>query len=260
MKLQNTVDKLVQRANASLLIGTSSWKEQFVEALTVSSSSDEEEKVPSCCDYFLHSVTLFWKILFAFVPPTDELLKRHESEKKSINCVIPLGAINCKIKIYDTVTPIDTNLLYQRILSTFKQDDELEEYFKFELSSIPQLLFDELAEKMKENSMTILQALDNADSLIVNTAISYTTTNPLVIIVGKDVDVMVLMVTLTPEDKDIYMLKPGKGKNKNVIYSSAAEQKRHSSIETHLLFLHAASRCNITSGFMNKGKRPFSNY
>jgi hypothetical protein len=33
--LQNTVDKLVQRANASILIGTSSWKEQFVEALTV---------------------------------------------------------------------------------------------------------------------------------------------------------------------------------------------------------------------------------
>lgn len=37
--LQNTVDKLVQRANASLLIGTSSWKEQFVEALTVSPGS-----------------------------------------------------------------------------------------------------------------------------------------------------------------------------------------------------------------------------
>lgn len=33
---QNTVDKLVQRANASLLIGTSSWKEQFLEAITVS--------------------------------------------------------------------------------------------------------------------------------------------------------------------------------------------------------------------------------
>jgi hypothetical protein len=35
LHLQNTVDKLVQRANASILIGTSSWKEQFVEALTV---------------------------------------------------------------------------------------------------------------------------------------------------------------------------------------------------------------------------------
>lgn len=70
-EFKNTVDKLVQRANASLLIGTSSWKEQFIEALTVSSSNEEEEKVPSCCDYFLHSITLFWKILFAFVPPTD---------------------------------------------------------------------------------------------------------------------------------------------------------------------------------------------
>lgn len=36
---QNTVDKLVQRANASLLIGTSSWKEQFIEALTVSAGN-----------------------------------------------------------------------------------------------------------------------------------------------------------------------------------------------------------------------------
>lgn len=39
--LQNTVDKLVQRANASLLIGTSSWKEQFVEALTVNAGKEK---------------------------------------------------------------------------------------------------------------------------------------------------------------------------------------------------------------------------
>lgn len=71
--LQNTVDKLVQRANASLLIGTSSWKEQFIEALTVSSSGeDDDEKEPSGLDYCLHYVTLFWKITFAFVPPTGK--------------------------------------------------------------------------------------------------------------------------------------------------------------------------------------------
>lgn len=63
----------MQRANASLLIGTSSWKEQFVEALTVSSSGeDEDEKEPSGLDYCMHFVTLFWKILFAFVPPTGK--------------------------------------------------------------------------------------------------------------------------------------------------------------------------------------------
>ncbi|KAK9736512.1 Sodium/calcium exchanger protein [Popillia japonica] len=69
----NTVDKLVQRANASLLIGTTSWKEQFVEALTVSASDETEEKDPSCTDYFLHFITLFWKLAFAFVPPTGIL-------------------------------------------------------------------------------------------------------------------------------------------------------------------------------------------
>lgn len=28
------------------------------------------EKVPSCMDYVMHFLTLFWKILFACVPPT----------------------------------------------------------------------------------------------------------------------------------------------------------------------------------------------
>ncbi|KDR22763.1 Sodium/calcium exchanger 1, partial [Zootermopsis nevadensis] len=74
-EFKNTVDKLVQRANASLLIGTSSWKEQFIEAITVSagddSGDDDDEKLPSCGDYIMHFVTLFWKLLFAFVPPTD---------------------------------------------------------------------------------------------------------------------------------------------------------------------------------------------
>lgn len=70
--LQNTVDKLVQRANASLLIGTTSWKEQFVEAMTVSSSDEEDQKEPSSIDYILHTVTIFWKLIFAFVPPTGK--------------------------------------------------------------------------------------------------------------------------------------------------------------------------------------------
>lgn len=73
--MQNTVDKLVQRANASLLIGTNSWKEQFIEALTVNPDAEEdgeEAKSASCIDYFLHVITLFWKIIFAFVPPTGK--------------------------------------------------------------------------------------------------------------------------------------------------------------------------------------------
>jgi hypothetical protein len=35
---------------------------------------EEEEKLPSCGDYIMHFVTLFWKLLFAFVPPTGEII------------------------------------------------------------------------------------------------------------------------------------------------------------------------------------------
>ena len=33
---QSVVDKLLKKANVSLVVGTSSWREQFVEAITVS--------------------------------------------------------------------------------------------------------------------------------------------------------------------------------------------------------------------------------
>lgn len=79
-EFKNTVDKLFQRANISLMIGTSSWKEQFIEAITVVADDDEDGgedgeevavRMPSCSDYVMHVFTVFWKVIFAFVPPTD---------------------------------------------------------------------------------------------------------------------------------------------------------------------------------------------
>jgi solute carrier family 8 (sodium/calcium exchanger) len=82
-EIKGIVDKLLVQTNASsLLVGTTSWREQFSEALKVSADDDEEEggeeggeasepKSPGAFDYFMHFISLFWKILFAFVPPTD---------------------------------------------------------------------------------------------------------------------------------------------------------------------------------------------
>ncbi|XP_075938808.1 sodium/calcium exchanger 1a isoform X20 [Anarhichas minor] len=74
-EFKSTVDKLLKKTNLALVIGTNSWREQFVEAITVSSGDDDdecgEEKLPSCFDYVMHFLTIFWKILFALVPPTD---------------------------------------------------------------------------------------------------------------------------------------------------------------------------------------------
>ncbi|XP_051632731.1 sodium/calcium exchanger 2-like isoform X1 [Manacus candei] len=73
---KNTVDKLMKKTNLATVIGTHSWREQFLEAVTVSAGDEDdedegrEERLPSCFDYVMHFLTVFWKVLFACVPPT----------------------------------------------------------------------------------------------------------------------------------------------------------------------------------------------
>ncbi|KAF3708016.1 Sodium/calcium exchanger 1 [Channa argus] len=49
--------------------------EDVMEATKLGEDDDDEEcgeeKLPSCFDYVMHFLTVFWKVLFAFVPPTD---------------------------------------------------------------------------------------------------------------------------------------------------------------------------------------------
>merc|ERR1712121_559487 len=62
-----------------MMVGSSSWLDQFTDAFTVQADDDEEEgeegeegeeKMPSCGDYIMHFLTLPWKLIFAFIPPT----------------------------------------------------------------------------------------------------------------------------------------------------------------------------------------------
>jgi len=70
---KDSVDKL-----ASLLhmnwdkaqIGHSNWRDQFVEAIYCN-GSPEDQKEASVGDWAMHILTVLWKVLFAFVPPTD---------------------------------------------------------------------------------------------------------------------------------------------------------------------------------------------
>ncbi|XP_075964642.1 sodium/calcium exchanger 3 isoform X9 [Anarhichas minor] len=77
-EFKSTVDKLIKKTNLALVVGTNSWRDQFMEAITVSAADEDEEdtgeeRLPSCFDYVMHFLTVFWKVLFACVPPTDYL-------------------------------------------------------------------------------------------------------------------------------------------------------------------------------------------
>lgn len=70
---KSTVDKLIKDTNLADVLGTHSWREQFIGAFTVSAGDEDEggqQRAPTCFDYFMHIMCVFWKILFAFVPPT----------------------------------------------------------------------------------------------------------------------------------------------------------------------------------------------
>ncbi|VDN52786.1 unnamed protein product [Dracunculus medinensis] len=87
-EFQSVIDRMLRTANSSLMLGTSSWREQFVDALTVSASgisdrntgestvggnigNEKEGNEPKFMDYLMHFVCVPWKLVFATIPPTE---------------------------------------------------------------------------------------------------------------------------------------------------------------------------------------------
>ncbi|GBN44770.1 hypothetical protein AVEN_91042-1 [Araneus ventricosus] len=94
-------------------------------------------------------------------------------------------------------------------------------------------------------------ATDDADVHIVKTAIeTYEKIKKEVVVIGQDVDLLVLPTVLTADYMDILMLKEGKGKIKDRFYSSKDLRNCNLMIELKksIFFLHAISGCDTTSG------------
>ncbi|CAI5450514.1 unnamed protein product [Caenorhabditis angaria] len=66
---KNFVDKVLVTANTSIMVGTSSWKQQFTEAMTI--EAEDEDGEVTLKDKIFHYISLPWKLLFALIPPTD---------------------------------------------------------------------------------------------------------------------------------------------------------------------------------------------
>ena len=74
------MDSLFTKKSSVAVPASTAWRDQFIDAITVQVGDDEEEggeegeqeeRMPSCGDYVMHFSCLVWKIMFAFVPPTD---------------------------------------------------------------------------------------------------------------------------------------------------------------------------------------------
>ncbi|KAM9468795.1 sodium/calcium exchanger 2b isoform 2-T2 [Clarias gariepinus] len=130
-EFKSTVDKLIKKTNLALVIGTHSWREQFVEAVTVSAGDGEDEvegreHPPSCSDYVMHFLTVFWKVVFACVPPT-EYWNGWACFMVSITVIGLLTAVigdlashfGCTVGLKDTVTAVVFVALGTSIPDTF---------------------------------------------------------------------------------------------------------------------------------------------
>lgn len=109
-------------------VETSSWKEQFVSAISLEGSVDEfgETVPPTILDCTFHYISITWKLVFAFIPPTD-IWNGWATFLASLLMIGILTAIvgefatlfGCAVGLKDTVTAISFVALGTSLPDTF---------------------------------------------------------------------------------------------------------------------------------------------
>jgi hypothetical protein len=110
-------------------------------------------------------------------------------------------------------------------------------------------LIELLKTHFEECKIEVKQAIEDADVLIVQTAIDKSMSHK-VIIVGEDIDLLVLMTALGHSNGNIFFLKPGRGKTQDVIYGTTS----YLHDTKGLLLSHALSGCDTTSAIFGQEK------
>ncbi|PZC75227.1 hypothetical protein B5X24_HaOG206534 [Helicoverpa armigera] len=110
-----------------------------------------------------------------------------------------------------------------------------------------------LSDKLRAANFAVKQAQNDADVLIIETAIEKLNATNTIIVVGEDVDLLVLLTARTPIDKIIYFLKPGRAQKQSEIYSSKS-LTAYPKCQNYILFLHAITGCDTSSAMYRRGK------
>ncbi|GBM62027.1 hypothetical protein AVEN_220954-1 [Araneus ventricosus] len=101
-----------------------------------------------------------------------------------------------------------------------------------------------LSQKLKGADIFVKQANNDADVLIIETSLEKFNTNT-TILVGEDVDLLIILTARTPTDRIIYFFKSGKDQIETKMYSSQSLTS-YPKCQAHILFLHAITGCDTT--------------
>ncbi|GBN36208.1 hypothetical protein AVEN_26438-1 [Araneus ventricosus] len=101
-----------------------------------------------------------------------------------------------------------------------------------------------LMNKFSSLNMACNKADEDADCLIVKSALALAPTYPSVVVIIKDIDLFIILIGICTFD-NVYFLQSGKGKiSENILPPHTASEK---TFADNILFIHAMSVCDTTS-------------
>ena len=110
-----------------------------------------------------------------------------------------------------------------------------------------------LKQKLKTANCMVQQHQEDADTLIVTTALEISQDYKKVYIVGEDIDLLIILTGLAePQHDKVFFMKPGKGRSARSLYST--QSLKEPSLGGHILFCHAFGGCDTASALFNQGK------
>ena len=111
-----------------------------------------------------------------------------------------------------------------------------------------------LSRHLTAHGVKVFQAKNDADVLVMLTAVELSRLKRHITVVDDDTDILILLVHPTDVDKDVSRLCPGASTRPDKIFSSNHLQQGRGNLKQCIFFIHAASGCDTTSAVYRKGK------
>ncbi|GBN87296.1 hypothetical protein AVEN_255324-1 [Araneus ventricosus] len=120
-----------------------------------------------------------------------------------------------------------------------------------------QRLINMLCVKFQKEGFVMKQAQEDADYLIIKSALEVEKRSQCLVVVVEDIDLLVIMTSST-NSENIFFLKPGRCEAGDALYY-AAFLNIAPHITDNISLLHAFGSCDTTSALFRQGKKKFMN-